>query len=641
MVDTASDARATGNGTATDPVGHPLPRARHMPYRRRVSKVSAPRAPTPALRAPAFPHPAAALSSPFGSGRLTARNTPFHPTRSEMTLRSVPLVFCLLVATVAQAQQPATAELIVTGARIYTVDDNRPVAEAMAIRGGRILFVGSERGALAHRGSASRVVDLGGRTVIPGMVDAHAHLEGLGTALRTVDLVGTRSYEEVIARVAARAREMPAGTWVVGRGWDQNQWGDTRFPSHQALSSAVPDHPVYLTRVDGHAALVNDAALRAAGVSASTGDPEGGRIERASDGAPAGVLVDAAMGLVASRIPDSPRAERITAIRAAIAEANRWGLTGIHDAGVDAGTIDIYEELARAGTYDLRNYVMIRSDDETLERYFSRGPQSGIHGGRLWIRSIKISADGALGSRGAALLEPYSDESHHTGLVLTSPERVREVAARALRAGFQLNTHAIGDRANRFVLDAYEAALGENPRSDHRFRVEHAQILHPQDIPRFAALDVIPSMQASHQTSDMYWAERRVGSTRLLGSYAWRSLLDLGVPIPNGSDFPVEAVNPLISFHSSVTRQDADRYPAGGWYPAQRMTREEALRSMTIWPAYAAFQEEELGSLTPGKYADFVVLDRDIMRVAPEEILGTRVLATYLGGRAVYEAGSD
>jgi predicted amidohydrolase YtcJ len=543
----------------------------------------------------------------------------------------------LLLATALQAQ-PQPADLIVTGARIYTVDDGRPIADAIAIRQGRVQFVGSERGALTHRGASTRVLDLGGRTVIPGMIDAHAHLAGLGTALRNVDLVGTRSYEEVIARVVARARELPAGSWVQGRGWDQNQWDDTRFPTHEELSRAVPDHPVYLTRVDGHAALVNAAALRAAGVTSSTTDPDGGRIERGADGSPAGVLVDAAMGLVSSRIPAPTRAEQLTAIRAAVAEANRWGLTGIHDAGVDAGTIDLYEELARAGDFDLRNYVMIRSDDATLERYFRRGPQNGLYDGRIWIRSIKISADGALGSRGAALLEPYADESHHSGLVLTAPERVREVAARALRAGFQLNTHAIGDRANRFVLDAYEAALTETPRADHRFRVEHAQILHPQDIPRFAALDVIPSMQASHQSSDMYWAERRLGSTRLLGAYAWRSLLDRGIPVPNGSDFPVEAVNPLISFHSSVSRQDAEGYPAGGWFPAQRKTRDEALRSMTIWPAYASFQEDVTGSLSVGKYADFVVLDRDIMRVAPGDILGTRVLATYLGGRPVYEA---
>jgi predicted amidohydrolase YtcJ len=536
----------------------------------------------------------------------------------------------------AAAQEPR-ADLVITNARIYTVDATRPMAEAMAVRDGRVQFVGSERGALALSGASTRVIDLGGHTVIPGMVDAHAHLTGLGSALRTVDLTGTASYDEVIERVSARAAEVPAGTWIVGRGWDQNDWGDTRFPAHEALSSAVPDHPVYLTRVDGHAALVNAAALAAAGVTASDADPEGGRIERTADGEPSGVLVDAAMGMVGGAMPETPRDEQRTAIQMAIREANRWGLTGIHDAGVGRGTIDLYEEMARAGDYNLRNYVMIRSDDATLDHYFQRGPQNGLHGDRIWIRAIKISADGALGSRGAALLEPYSDEPGHSGLVITPGPRINEIATRALHAGFQVNTHAIGDRANRIALDAYEAAFAEVPRADHRFRIEHAQILHPNEIPRFAELDVIPSMQGSHQTSDMYWAERRLGETRLLGSYAWRSLLDQGVIIPNGSDFPVEQVNPLISFKSSISRQDADGYPAGGWYPAQVMTRDEALKSMTLWPAYAAFQEDELGSLTPGKLADFVVLDRDIMTIAPESILGTEVVATYLGGRPVYE----
>jgi predicted amidohydrolase YtcJ len=552
-----------------------------------------------------------------------------------MALRCL-LVLSLLVPGLAMAQQ-RPADLVITNARIYTVDPTRPVADAMAVRDGRVAFVGSERGALALRGSNTRVVDLDGSTVIPGITDAHAHLLNLGTSLRTVDLVGTSSYEEVIARVAAKARELPGGTWILGRGWDQNQWSDTHFPHHEALSRAVPNHPVYLTRVDGHAALVNAAALRAAGVTAATADPEGGRVERTAAGEPAGVLVDAAMGLVAEQIPESPRAERIAAIEAAIAEANRWGLTGIHDAGVDAATIELYEELARAGRYNLRNYVMIRPTEAALERFFQRGVQTGLHDNRLWIRSIKISADGALGSRGAALLEPYSDEPHHSGLVTTSGERIREVAVRALRAGFQVNTHAIGDRANRIVLDAYEAALDEVPVADHRFRVEHAQILHHADIPRFGELGVIPSMQGSHQTSDMYWAGRRLGESRLYGAYAWRSLLDQGLVIPNGSDFPVEHVNPLISFHAAISRQDANDYPPGGWYPAQRMTRDEALKSMTLWPAFAAFQEDLLGSLTPGKLADFVVLDQDIMRVPAEDVLSTRVVATYLGGEPVYE----
>jgi predicted amidohydrolase YtcJ len=542
--------------------------------------------------------------------------------------------------TIAAAQTPAAttpADLIVTNARIYTVDDARPLADAMAIRGGRVQFVGSERGALTLRGPQTRVIDAAGATIVPGIADAHVHLLGLGMALRTVSLVGARSYEEVVERIAAKARELPAGTWITGRGWDQNDWPDTRLPSHEALSRAVPNHPVAVTRVDGHASLVNAAAMRAAGLSTASTDPDGGKIERLANNEPSGVLIDRAMGLVSRVIPSATRDQVRDATLAAIRETHRYGLTSVHDAGVESAVIDVYEELARAGQYTLRNYIMIRPDDSTLARYFRRGPQSGLYDGRIWIRAIKISADGALGSRGAALLDPYSDMPDRTGLVLTAGTRIKDVGVRALRSGFQLNVHAIGDRGNRIVLDAFEAALKEVPTADHRFRVEHAQILHHDDIPRFAQLDVIPSMQSTHQTSDMYWAPNRLGYSRTLGGYAWRSLLNTGVVIPNGTDFPVEDVDPLKTFHSAVTRQDANNWPTGGWFPDQRMTREEALKSMTIWPAYAAFQEKELGSLTAGKHADFVVLDRDIMRVAPESILGTRVLSTWVAGRMVYE----
>ncbi len=533
-------------------------------------------------------------------------------------------------------QQPA--DLVVLNARIYTADANRPVAEALAVRGGRIAFVGSPRGALALAGPKTERLDLAGRTVIPGIVDAHAHLLGLGQALRTVDLVGTRSYEDVVARVVARAKTTRPGEWIRGRGWDQNDWADTRFPTHDALSRAVPNNPVYLTRVDGHAALVNAKALELAGVTRATPDPTGGRFIRDSSGTPTGVLVDGAQGVVGRMIPASSAAELREQTLAAIAELNRWGLTGIHDAGVSPEGIAVYEALAREGRYSLRNYVMIRADDSTLDAFMRRGPQLGLYDGRLWIRSIKLIADGALGSRGAALLEPYSDDPGNTGLITTTPERIKSVAVRALKAGFQLNVHAIGDRANRMVLDQFEAALHEVPVGDHRFRVEHAQILHHDDIPRFAELDVIPSMQASHQTSDMYWVPARLGWARSEGAYAWRSLRNTGVVIPNGSDLPVEPSNPLRSFHASVTRQDADGYPAGGWFPAQRLTREEALLSMTLWPAYAAFMENESGTLTAGKFADFVVLDRDIMTIGAEEILSTRVILTVLGGRVVYRS---
>jgi predicted amidohydrolase YtcJ len=299
--------------------------------------------------------------------------------------------------------------------------------------------------------------------------------------------------------------------------------------------------------------------------------------------------------------------------------------------------IELMEDMAAKGQLDLRTYVMIADDSAALAYYFARGPRSALYDGHLWVRAVKLYADGALGSRGAALLEPYADDPKNVGLLVSTPAHIQDVATRALRAGFQVNTHAIGDRANRLVLDAYEQALAAVPVADHRFRIEHAQVLHHDDIPRFAALGVIPSMQASHQTSDMYWAVNRLGPARLLGAYAWRSLLDAGSIVPNGSDFPVEKDNPLISFHSAVSRQDAHDWPPGGWLPEQKMTRDEALKAMTIWPAFAAFQEHDMGSLTPGKYADFVVLDRDIMRVPASEILGTRVLSTWIGGREVYQ----
>jgi predicted amidohydrolase YtcJ len=553
------------------------------------------------------------------------------------------LAAILVAATGARllpAQQPAapprTADLIVTGARIYTVDDSRPTAEAMAIRDGRILFVGSVRGADALRGPKTQVVDATGRTIIPGMTDAHGHFLGLGQALRTVDLVGTTSYDEVIARVAARAKQVPAGTWIIGHGWDQNDWGDTRFPAHDALSRAVPNNPVLLERVDGHAYLVNAKAMQLASVTKATADPAGGRLERDSTGTPTGVFVDNAQALIDRVVPAaSPQELRARAL-AAIDEMHRWGLTGVHDAGEPRAAIELFESLAKEGKLDLRTYVMVGDDSAALSYYFARGPQSALYDGRLWIRAVKLYADGALGSRGAALLEPYSDDPNNRGLLVSSPAHIESVAERALRAGFQVCVHAIGDRGNRVVLDAYEQALKAVPVADHRFRIEHAQIVNYDDIPRFAALDVIPSMQAVHQTSDMYWAGSRLGPGREMGAYAWRSLLNTGVIIPNGSDFPVEGVNPLRSFHAAISRQDERGWPPGGWHPEQKMTREEALKSMTIWPAFASFMEKDAGSLTAGKYADFVILDRDIMTVAPDEILGTSVVSTWVAGKPVY-----
>jgi len=550
-------------------------------------------------------------------------------------MRVAPLVIAALVlAAPLTAQQ--RADLIVVNARIHTADATRPLAHALAVRDGKVLFVGSVRGAEALAGPGTERWDLGGKTVIPGMVDAHVHLLGLGQALRNVSLVGTSSYDEVIARIVERAKTARPGEWIRGRGWDQNDWAVTTFPTHEALSRAVPDNPVYLTRVDGHAALVNAKAMELAGLTAQSQDPDGGRIIRDASGNPTGVLIDRAQGLVGRVIPEDSPDEVRAATLAAIAEANRWGLTGVHDAGEPEDVIAVFEELAKAGQYNLRNYVMVRADEAALDRMMARGPRVALYDGRLWIRAIKITADGALGSRGAAMLEDYTDEPGNRGLVTADSGYMRRVAANALRHGFQVNVHAIGDAANREVLDIFEDALKEVPTADHRFRIEHAQILNYQDIPRFAELDVIPSMQGSHQTSDMYWVPNRIGWNRAQGSYAWRSLLNTGVVIPNGSDFPVEGVNPLRSFKAFVTRSDSTGYPPGGWFPAQKTTRQEALLSMTLWPAYAAFMEDVSGSLTAGKYADFVVLDRDIMTVDESQILDTHVVMTVLAGKQVY-----
>jgi predicted amidohydrolase YtcJ len=548
----------------------------------------------------------------------------------------------MLAPAVVGAQ--ASADLILVNGRVYTVDNARPLVSALAVRSGRIVFVGSDAEARVLATPTTQTIDLHGATVFPGFTDAHAHLLGLGDELRRVNVAGATSYEEVIDRVKTWAKNVKPGDWILGRGWDQNRWPTKEFPTHEALSRAFPNNPVVLERIDGHADLANAKTMELARITAATPEPSGGRILKLASGAPSGVFIDNAEGLIERAIPPSTRADTGKAILAAIAECNRWGLTGIHDPGESAQTVSIYEELAKAKDLNLRSYVMLSDPGEPgsaaarANPYLQRGPQSALYDGHLWIRAIKLYADGALGSRGAALLAPYSDDSTNSGLLVSQPAHLEAWAEWALRHGFQVNVHAIGDRGNRNVLDAFETALRAVPKADHRFRIEHAQVVSPQDIPRFAKLGVIPSMQATHQTSDMGWAEARLGTERIRGAYAWRSLLNTGVIIPNGTDFPVEEVNPLLTFHAAVTRQNPSNQPPGGWYPDQRMTREEALQSMTIWPAYAGFQESMLGSLTPGKYADFVVLDRDIMRIPETEILGARVLSTWIGGHPVYEA---
>jgi predicted amidohydrolase YtcJ len=551
----------------------------------------------------------------------------------------------VLAGLAASATAPAlaaaaggNADLIVTAATIHTVDATTPRAQAFAVRDGRFIYVGSRDGVRALRGPRTRTLDLGGATVLPGLIDAHLHFMHVGQALREVDLAHLSSYDEVVRRTVAFAAGTP-DAWIIGDGWDQNLWPGKAFPNHAALSTALPDRPVVLNRVDGHALLANAKAMALAEIDASSPDPSGGRIVRDDHGAPTGVFVDNAMALVRRAIPPPSHEQLVRAAVASLAECHRWGLTSIADPGVGQAALDAYVELANAGRYTLRNHAMLAgSDDALIARYLQRGPQPLAYGGRLAIRAIKLYADGALGSRGAALLAPYDDDPANTGLLVTPPAKIQDVATRALRAGFQVCTHAIGDRGNRIALDAYEAALGAVPARDHRFRVEHAQVLSPQDIPRFARLGVVPSMQTTHQISDMPWAGARLGPQRVLGAYAWRALLDTGVTIANGTDAPIEVVDSRRTFHAAIARQNEANQPPGGWYPRQRMTRAEALASMTAWAARANFIEHVAGSISVGKYADFAVLDRDWMRIARDEVMATRFLATYSSGRQVYAA---
>jgi len=534
----------------------------------------------------------------------------------------------------------APADLLFTGGPVHTLTDAGTVS-ALAVRDGRIAWVGDARDAGAWLGPTTRRVDLAGRALLPGFADSHLHLEGVAAQLADVDLVGTASYAAVVAATAARAALQPDGTWVRGRGWDQNDWPDTAFPHHGPLSAAVPDHPVLLTRIDGHALLANAAALRAAGVDRDTPAPPGGRILRDAEGAPTGVFVDDAMDLFDGLVPPPSDDQRLARLVEAAHLLNAYGLTSVHDAGTYLDTVRLYEELARRGDLTLRLHVMLRADEPALRDPDDELPTDDLTGqGLVKVRAIKLSADGALGSRGAALLEDYADEPGHRGLVLADHAEVLELARFALADGWQLATHAIGDRANRVVLDAYEEALAAPPADvDPRFRVEHAQILHPEDVPRFAALGVLPSMQAQHQTSDMPWAGERLGEARLAGAYAWRALRDAGSILPGGSDAPVEVPDPILGLHAAVTRTDVTGHPPGGWHPEQRLTREEALRHLTTWPAFASFDEDRLGALAPGMAADLVVLSGDPLAVPEDALPGLVVELTVFDGRVVHERG--
>jgi predicted amidohydrolase YtcJ len=522
-----------------------------------------------------------------------------------------------------------TADLIVENATIYTVNKTQPKVRALAVKDGRILAAGDD--VSAYAGPATQRIDLHGATVIPGLIDSHAHLKGLGGLLESADLRHVRTVAEVAEYVRKQVAQRKPGEWIVGRNWDQTNWGG-QFPAARDLDAAAPANPVFLSRVDGHAGWANSAALKLAGVTAETPEPPGGRIIKDDRGQPTGIFVDRAMSLVSSQIPAATAAQIQRRLLLATRECARLGLTTVHDAGVSKLDLNAYRALIAGHNLPIRVYAMIGGAGALWREYLSKGPEIGE---QLTVRAIKLYADGALGSRGAALWQPYTDDPGNSGLLMTTKEEIAKVARDAVAHGFQVCTHAIGDRANRTVLDGYADALG-GPNGK-RFRIEHAQVISPPDFQKFKDFSILPSMQATHATSDMRWIEQRVGPDRVAGAYAWQTFLKLGIPVANGSDFPVEEPNPMLGLYAAITRQDLEGNPPGGWTPSQRMTRGEALESWTLSGAYAAFEEKTKGSLEPGKLADFLVLDRDIMTVPVLQIPGTRVLKTFLGGKLVHE----
>jgi predicted amidohydrolase YtcJ len=499
-------------------------------------------------------------------------------------------------------------------------------ANSVVVESGKIIFVGDAAEAGRAYPSA-KTVDLKGATVLPGLVDAHGHIYGLGQSLDTVRLNGSSSVDEVVDRVVKFDSTLPAGEWLLGRGWDQNDWPVKEFPIAGSIDAKVSNRPVWLRRIDGHAALANSAAMRAAGITAATPDPSGGRIVRDAAGNPTGVFVDNAMELVEKVIPEPSKERRRREIETALRNIAANGLTAVHDAGAEPATIDILRELADEGKLPVRVYVMVSDDAEQLAKWFASGPLQHA-GGRLNVRSIKLYADGALGSRGAAMLAPYNDDPKNSGLLLTNAEHIRDVAERAKKSGFQVCTHAIGDRGARMVLESYEAA---GVTKEDRFRIEHLQVVALEDLPRLAARGIIASMQPTHATSDMDWAERRVGAERIRGAYAWRSVLRNGIPLAFGSDFPIEEVNPFYGIYAAVTRQDRDGSPAGGWYPEERVTLEEAIDGFTRGAAYASFEEQHRGTIGVGRDADFTVV-----KELATPLWKTEVLYTIVGGETVY-----
>lgn len=557
----------------------------------------------------------------------------------------------ILFVTLLSCSGRKPADLVITGGTIYTMDTSQRVVEAVVVNTDTIVFAGSSQAAREWIGDETKVIDLQGKTMIPGFIEGHGHFMGVGYNELDLDLSGVKSFEEIVERVRAAASKAKPGEWILGRGWHQDKW-DTKpadmvkgYPSHAQLSAVSPDNPVFLSHASGHMSLANAKAMEIAGVNQLSKENlnkfggEGGEIIRDANGNPTGLFNENAEDVIARFIPANDSERMSKAFELATQTCLKNGITGFHDAGVGREGIDFYKSQYKLGKLGLRMYVMVTGWDRPLvHEWLKKGPEVDP---KHWltIRSIKLNCDGALGSRGAWLLEPYTDRPDFYGMATLSMDTVLSTSREALKSGFQVCSHAIGDRANREILDRYEMAMKENlDVKDSRFRIEHAQHLNPIDIPRFAKLGVIPAMQAIHMASDRPWAIDRLGEKRIKeGAYMWQSLLKSGAKIVNGTDAPVEPVNPIPSFYASVTRMTLKGQPEGGYEPEEKMTREQALRSYTLDAAYGAFEEKFKGSIEKGKLADFAILSKDIMTVPDKEILSAEVLTTIVGGKVVYE----
>jgi predicted amidohydrolase YtcJ len=548
----------------------------------------------------------------------------------------------LLLSLVSLQPRVAPADIVFKNGNVYTANDKAPQAQAIAVKADRIVFVGTNEAAQRYIGTSTRVVDLHGNTVLPGFTDSHQHLSGVGQREMTLNLEGSTSLEDFLAKVKARVDQAKPGEWVTGRGWIETHWQPPVFPTRWDLDKVAPNNPVILGRADGHGAVANSAALKLAGVDKNTPNPFGGEISKdKQSGEPNGMLLDAAQGLVRRKVPPTTAAEAERAVVLGVKRDIELGWTQIQDAGGSYTDVDIFKKLYAAGTIKLRIYKAVYGPGPNATRLLNEGPTIGAFDNRFTLRTIKVVSDGALGSRGAALLAPYSDLPDTSGFLTVKAEELRPMLIDALRKGIQVETHAIGDRANRFILDEYEMALkavppGERKIADPRWRVEHAQIVNPADIPRFAKLGIIPSMQPSHAIGDLFFAPSRLGIDRLAGAYAWRSFIKSGVVVPGGSDAPVERGEPMIEFYAAVARKDPKGFSGEGWHPEEAVTREQALKMFTLWPAYAAFEEKLRGSIEVGKLADLTILSAAIMEIPEADILKTRCVMTVINGEIVF-----